>query len=141
MILAGVWKFPLYENNFLQKVYEIYAVMMKCGYAVFFASLVGESLRLIFCDYELAVIIASIGVVFNATKIAIKILIYISFDIFQLFQEIIEKEKEVWQSENQEVISMYKRKIRICAMYLLALAGSTFMSVALLEISGNYTNQ
>lgn len=141
MILTGVWKFPLYESNFLQKVYEFYAVMMKCGYAVFFASLLGESLRLIICDYELAVIIASTGVLFNATKIAIKILIYIRFDIFQLFQEIIEKEKEVWQSENQEVMTMYKGKVRICAIYLLALAASTVMSVALLEISGNYTNQ
>lgn len=141
MILAGVWNFPLYENNILQKLYEIYAFVMKCGYAVFFSCLVGETLRLILCNYELSVVFATIGVLFNATKIFIKVLIYIHFDIFQLFEEIIEKEKEVWHSGNQDVITMYKKKIRICTMYVLVLAASTFMAVFFLELSGNCTNK
>lgn len=141
MILAGVWNFPLYENNILQKGYEIYAFGMKCGYAFFYSSLVGETVRLIVCNYELSVIVGNVGVLFNATKIAIKILIYDRFDLFQLFEKIIEKEKEIWQSGNQEIITMYNGKIRVCSMYVLVLATSTFVAVCLLQTSGSYINQ
>ncbi|XP_066257512.1 odorant receptor 67c-like [Euwallacea similis] len=138
MIAAGAWDLPISKNPILQALFKIYCIFMKFAYALFFLMLLGETIRLIMYHYELPIIIANIGVFFNATKIAVKMIIYVKYNITDLFREIIVKEKLIWESENEEIITMYRKKIVVCSVYGISIAAGTLSTIAFLELYGAY---
>ncbi|CAG9764171.1 unnamed protein product [Ceutorhynchus assimilis] len=89
-------------------------------------------------DYPDQVKFQAFSVVISATKIGTKMLIYLKYDVMEMVNDIIEKEKEVWRSSSEEIHNLYRAKIRVCKAYALTLCGATAVTVSFLQITGAF---
>nr|QXE93258.1 odorant receptor 32 [Eucryptorrhynchus brandti] len=136
LICTGLWNLPITNNHVYQKIFYIYSMFMRLGCFMFWLLLFCELIRLIIYKYDTELIITSLGVVVNDSKILFKVIIYLKHNILGLFKDVIEKEADIWSSNNEEIITLYKRNIRTCKLYVIVLGFITLVAVSLLQIPG-----
>lgn len=133
MVCGGFWNLPLTNHYFIEKLFSVYSLIMRSGCVMFWVLIVSELIRLIIFNYELQILITAFSVVVNVSKIFIKLIIYTKHNILELFKEVIEKEEEVWASNDENIKTMYRGKIRTLKIYTAALTGCTVTAVILLQ--------
>lgn len=127
---------PFTDNPKVAYAFRIYSICMRSFCVLFVVLLLGETIRLIIFKYELDVILASVGVLFNATKILMKLIIYLKYHVLEQFEEVIEKERALWSSGDEEMKALYRTKVRHCQVFVIILFTSSLMAVSALQISG-----
>ncbi|KAL1509551.1 hypothetical protein ABEB36_004265 [Hypothenemus hampei] len=136
LMCGGLWYYPISKNYFVQKLFDFYSLLARIICIAFWFGLTGEFLRLIIFKYDLSLILSSASVVFNDTKICLKVIIFLKYKTLNLLDEIMEKEKEIWMQQNEEITKFYKSMVRTAKFFLAGMVGSTFMAISLLEVSG-----
>ncbi|XP_066141225.1 odorant receptor 13a-like [Euwallacea fornicatus] len=136
MIIAGYWKKPVTSNKVFQSWYQTYSICMQAGYPVFDLLLIVELIRLIVQKYDPPIVISSMGVAVNATKITVKILIFNNNNILDLYGLIERYEQEIWTCTSMKLKQAYGGHIKRCERMMLSLLTTTILSVAFLDILG-----
>lgn len=136
MILAGFWNQPISHNHIINRMFYVYSVGMRISCFLFWISLAAELLRLIIYQYEVSVIVTSLSVVVTDSKIVLKMLLYLKYNTLDLFEDIIEKEGEIWASRSEEIKALYRRKITFLKVAVFLMGTSNFLTIIWLEISG-----
>ncbi|XP_030758723.1 odorant receptor Or2-like [Sitophilus oryzae] len=114
MIFAGFWKLPLSKNPILNKIYLIYSDGSKVYMFLFIILLIMELFRLIKDQESSQVIITSFSLVVTCILIAVKTYIIIKRNLVDLIPEIMEKEEEIWNCDDEEVKGIFKGKVFFC---------------------------
>ncbi|ERL93972.1 odorant receptor 47b [Dendroctonus ponderosae] len=139
LISTGVWIMPITENRSVAFAFKIYSLFMKGSCVMYFSLLFAETIRLIIFKYDMDVILASVGVLFNAAKIMLKVFIYLKYHILEHFEDVIEKERALWNSDNEELKALYRTKVRHCNVFVITVFTSSLMAVTALQLSGAFT--
>ncbi|CAH1125930.1 unnamed protein product [Ceutorhynchus assimilis] len=138
MINTGFWKQPISESKSVQLCFEVYSVLVKLGYILLWILLTAEIIRMFLNDYPDQIKFQALGAGFSATLMGMKMLIYQKYDIMEMINDVIEKEKEVWGSTSEEIHNVYRVKIRVCKAYVLIIGGFLAGGFSYFQISGAF---
>ncbi|XP_066257515.1 odorant receptor 30a-like [Euwallacea similis] len=133
LIIAGFWTDPIGTHYITQKTFKLYSLFMRSSCFVWWVLLVGEFARLVILHYDIAIITQSFGVVVNASKLMMKVVIYWRNKTLQMIKDIAANEQKVWASGDDEIFSLYRRHIGLLKYYIVAMVFATFMVVFLLQ--------
>ncbi|XP_066251847.1 odorant receptor 10-like [Euwallacea similis] len=111
MLPTGVWKIPLSQQHYLQKLYSTYSIFIQVAYIWYNLSLI---LRLfqIWGNYPTSELYGSVILAILILEINYKIMIYLKNGIPHMFKEVIEREERILKSGNKRVISIYLNQVK-----------------------------
>ncbi|CAG9764174.1 unnamed protein product [Ceutorhynchus assimilis] len=138
MINTGFWKRPISEIKSVQLCFQVYSVLAKLAYISLWILTTVELIRMFLNDYPDQIKFQALSIVASCTIIGSKTLIYLKYDVMEMFHDVIEKEKEVWRSSSEEIKNLYRAKIRVCKAYMLTLCGFTAISLSYFELAGAF---
>ncbi|KAF7268981.1 hypothetical protein GWI33_017965 [Rhynchophorus ferrugineus] len=70
------------------------------------------------------------------TRIEIKFAIFAKNNLGDLYRVIIQKEKEIWESDDDEIKKLYTKKIKLYNIFMVILTTSTIFAVFMLGVTG-----
>lgn len=132
LLFVGLWTLHLKKNNIYTKVYKIYSVVTKVLYCSFMASLAAQFAILIKENDNLERIIASLALVIVIMENATKYVIYQKNQIPDMFKDIIENERQIWMTGEEEVIKNYKKQVKFCRII------NIFQLIAIISATGMF---
>jgi len=136
MICTGVWRQPISTNTTLNHLYLAYCKLMLIGRIILWFLLTGELVRLVLARYPNHVIIESLAVVITNWRMNLKFIVYEKTKIFQIFEVIVLKEREVWESRDVEKTRKYSKKVNFMQFGVLAMLITDSLTVLLMEGMG-----
>lgn len=136
MICTGVWRQPISTNATLNHLYLAYCKLMLIGRIILWFLLTGELVRLVLARYPNHVIIESLAVVITNWRMNLKFIVYEKTKIFQIFEVIVLKEREVWESRDVEKTRKYSKKVNFMQFGVLAMLITDSLTVLLMEGMG-----
>lgn len=108
MIFTGIWK-PNIKNS---KAYWWYTRLFHGLFMAFGSLLILKLLQLIWIDSNYEVIYSSLGIVLTCIAVWIKIWILQINRVPEMLQVIVNEERKIWMSMNEDFISHYQTKIK-----------------------------
>lgn len=111
MIPAGIWRVPISERPYIQKIYLIYCFIIQTQYILYNISMLIRlkemleevSMDQIYTDITLAILISE----FNY-----KVIMYLKNKIPQMFFTVIQREEDILKNEDPEITAIYLDQIK-----------------------------
>nr|QXE93237.1 odorant receptor 11 [Eucryptorrhynchus brandti] len=129
MIISGSWKLPLSNSRFSTNIYFCYSFLIQGLYYIFISALFIKFVQLILMRVELDIVIWSSSYLIAGLAGWIQISMFQRNKIPEMFQDIINLEKEIWLSVDDDVKALYLKKCVFCQKLILAIAGNTAFGV------------
>ncbi|XP_076273480.1 uncharacterized protein LOC143204659 [Rhynchophorus ferrugineus] len=114
MICYGYWPKPISSTPIFNTLYTLYSKFVKIGLILICILLLVEFFHLIMNDEDSRILIASFGVIISVYLFGLKIFICHRNHLLDVMDEIVEKEKEIWKSEDDDVKEMYTKQVIFC---------------------------
>ncbi|XP_076262724.1 odorant receptor 67c-like [Rhynchophorus ferrugineus] len=138
LILTGFWIKPLNIRRPFKILYFLYAMIVRIIIVLIWILLFVELVRLIVkhYDYNTKIIVSATGMLVSYTRIEIKFAIFAKNNLGDLYRVIIQKEKEIWESDDDEIKKLYTKKIKLYNIFMVILTTSTIFAVFMLGVTG-----
>ncbi|XP_066257514.1 odorant receptor 43a-like [Euwallacea similis] len=117
MICSGLWEGPVGVRRIVKNLYNVYSRFMKFSFFFFCFSLTLEFLRLAIGGYDTDIV-------------------FMKYQLAELFNEIIKKEQQVWASGSEEIQALYRSKVKFVKGTVLTLFLPSLVTVFMLQVVG-----
>lgn len=136
MVLSGTWKLSLTNTPFSKNSYYWYSRGFQGTFLIFLCLLLLKLIQLILISANLQAIISNIAILLSSCAVLIKIFIYQKNHVPEMFQDIINEEKKVCQSLDDDLIQPYvKKTIFLRRLTLLIILNVLFAMGSLFIVS------
>ncbi|XP_050305327.1 odorant receptor 49b-like [Anthonomus grandis grandis] len=144
MILAGMWVFPRKKSSIpLNIFYYWYSLILQGIFVIFIVLLFGKLFQLISIQSDVQVIWSVISIIEISVGIFSKIIIYQWNKVPNMFDTVIQKEKEILLYEDDNIKNIHQQSIQICQRISYGLFLNVFFAMVSIFIAGfiNWPNE
>nr|QXE93188.1 odorant receptor 7 [Eucryptorrhynchus scrobiculatus] len=141
MIIVGLWKIRLNISPTLKIIYSAYSCILQIMYFIFNLSLIIRAVQIVLKNTGDENKFGAISLAAVIWFINFRVLIYLIYGIPKMFISVIEQENDIFNSGNQEILTMYRKQCKfytIISIYITlntALATCAFVASHVINYS------
>ncbi|XP_060517791.1 odorant receptor 49b-like isoform X2 [Cylas formicarius] len=140
MVLVGIWRFPISENQLIQTTYFTYSIFMQIFFFLLLTSMSIQFVTMTKADKNAGIspeqLFTTFAFIINCSIIQIKVILCQTKRLKALISYILVTEKELLRLKDTEIVQNHMQLSHFCQISNLAIAYFTF-GVALSIILGN----